>query len=383
MTRTTGLVSALALVSLLGGCAEKGFDLDLRGKIGGTVDTSEAALKAAQKRQKPDARGVISYPTYKVAIARRGDSVATLAQRIGVSPTELASFNSLKVNDQLNGGQVLALPKDSYQGGSTSSAIQPAEEVSVASLAGQAIDAAPQTPANAITKTPGGVEPIRHKVERGETAFTIARSYDVSPRALAEWNGLDKNFAVKEGQYLLIPAVQNTAAATAPKVSDPGAGSATPRPPSAKRPLPAPVAPAVSAAAAAKPAKPVADIGQKQSTSNARMIMPVDGSIIREFAKGKNEGIDISAAAGTPVKAAASGKVASISATAEGVKFLLVRHPGDLITVYTHVDDISVKKGDAVSRGQSIARVKSGSPSFLHFEVRKGFESTDPMPYLR
>jgi murein DD-endopeptidase MepM/ murein hydrolase activator NlpD len=200
---------------------------------------------------------------------------------------------------------------------------------------------------------------------------------------LAEWNGLDKNFAVKEGQYLLIPAVQNTAAATAPKVSDPGAGSATPRPPSAKRPLPAPVAPAVSAAAAAKPAKPVADIGQKQSTSNARMIMPVDGSIIREFAKGKNEGIDISAAAGTPVKAAASGKVASISATAEGVKFLLVRHPGDLITVYTHVDDISVKKGDAVSRGQSIARVKSGSPSFLHFEVRKGFESTDPMPYLR
>lgn len=382
MTRTTGLVSALALVSLLGACTEQGFDLDLRGKIGGAVDTSEAALKASQKRQKPDARGVISYPTYKVAIARRGDSVATLAQRIGVSPAELASFNSLQVNDPLNRGQVLALPKGSYQPGATASAIQPAEDVSVATLAGQAIDAAPQTPASTITKAPGGVEPIRHKVERGETAFTIARSYDVSPRVLAEWNGLDKSFSVKEGQYLLIPAVQNAAAAPAPSVSDPGAGSATPRPPSAKRPLPAPLAPAVSAAVA-KPAKPVADIGQKQSTSNARMIMPVDGSIIREFAKGKNEGIDISAAAGTPVKAAASGKVASISATAEGVKFLLVRHPGDLITVYTHVDDISVKKGDAVSRGQSIARVKSGSPSFLHFEVRKGFESTDPMPYLR
>jgi murein DD-endopeptidase MepM/ murein hydrolase activator NlpD len=75
--------------------------------------------------------------------------------------------------------------------------------------------------------------------------------------------------------------------------------------------------------------------------------------------------------------------VASVSATAEGVKFLLIRHPGALITVSPHVADISVKKGDAVSRGQSIARVASGSPSFLHFEVRKGFESTDPMPYLR
>ncbi|MEN9062540.1 M23 family metallopeptidase [Ponticoccus litoralis] len=62
---------------------------------------------------------------------------------------------------------------------------------------------------------------------------------------------------------------------------------------------------------------------------------------------------------------------------------MLIRHPDDLISVYTYVDDISVKKGDAVSKGQSIARVRSGDPSFLHFEVRKGFESTDPMPYLR
>jgi len=111
--------------------------------------------------------------------------------------------------------------------------------------------------------------------------------------------------------------------------------------------------------------------------------MPVSGSIIREYSKGKNEGIDISASAGQPVKAAAAGSVASISNTTEGVKLLLIRHPGDLITVYTHVDDISVKKGDAVSKGQTIARVGSGSPSFLHFEVRKGFDSTDPMAYLK
>ena len=48
-------------------------------------------------------------------------------------------------------------------------------------------------------------EPIRHKVSRGETAFTISRLYNVSIRSLAEWNGLDSNFTIREDQYLLIP----------------------------------------------------------------------------------------------------------------------------------------------------------------------------------
>ena len=48
-------------------------------------------------------------------------------------------------------------------------------------------------------------EPIRHKVSRGETAFTISRLYNVSIRSLADWNGLDSNYTIREGQYLLIP----------------------------------------------------------------------------------------------------------------------------------------------------------------------------------
>ena len=38
---------------------------------------------------------------------------------------------------------------------------------------------------------------------------------------------------------------------------------------------------------------------------------------------------------------------------------------------------------DAVTRGQSIGSVRAGDPAFLHFEVRKGFDSVDPMTYLR
>ncbi|WP_299921301.1 peptidoglycan DD-metalloendopeptidase family protein [uncultured Pelagimonas sp.] len=404
MTAKTRIVSAPVLGIVLGmtlsACSDP-IDLDLRGKIGGSVDTSAAAQKATENRPKPDDRGIISYPNYQVAVAKRGDTLSSLSNRIGLPASELAKYNGMKIDDPLRKGELVALPRrvtepSAATGAEIAGPIKPAASVDVATLAGGAIDrASPTTPAPAGTS---GVEPVRHKVARGETAFTIARLYDVSPRSLAEWNGLDKSFAVREGQFLLIPVVQKTAAVPTPKpreIPEPGTGSPTPTPPSASKPLPDETPPPASAAKAAtagaaaataaapkpKPVKPVADVGQA-AAPKSQMVMPVSGSIIRDYAKGRNEGIDISASAGSPVKAAASGKVASISTTAEGVKFLLVRHPGDLITVYTHLDSITVKKGDAVSRGQSIGKVRAGEPPFLHFEVRKGFESTDPMAYL-
>lgn len=383
-------LTALVLLGTLAACSD-GMDLDMRGRIGGPVDTAGAATKATTSRPDPDARGVISYPSYQVAVARRGDTVAMLAERIGLQPGELAKYNGLQTGDKLRRGEIVALPRrvsEPVGGG----ALQSAPAVDVATLAGNAIDRAPASTRRS-TASSGGVEPVRHQVARGETAFTIARLYNVSPRSLAEWNGLDEDFAVREGQFLLIPVAQQQSASTAPTttVSEPGSVSATPIPPSSATPLPSetPVASkplSSEPAAAAKPAAPVADIGQdkaKPASSSAKMVMPVSGSIIREYSKGKNEGIDISASAGQPVKAAEAGTVASISTTTEGVQLLLVRHAGDLITVYTHVSDISVSKGATVSKGQTIARVASGSPAFLHFEVRKGFDSTDPMAYLQ
>ncbi|WP_121629897.1 peptidoglycan DD-metalloendopeptidase family protein [Tropicibacter alexandrii] len=397
MTLSPRLIPAMGMALTLAACGST-MDFDMRGRMGGQVDTSEAAIKATIDRPSPDNRGVISYPNYQVAVAKRGDTLADLATRLGLDPAELGRYNGIKPEDPLRTGELVALPRRVAEpspatGAAQTGPIRPASQVDVATLAGNALDRAAPTPA-AQGKTGAGVEPIRHKVARGETAFTIARTYSISPRALAEWNGLDSAFTLREGQFLLIPPADPTAVAAAAPVAQPGNGSPTPPPPSAAQPLPVDETPAPAAvetaalpkadAPAAKPAAPVADIGQdKAKNTDAPMLMPVSGSIIREYAKGRNEGIDISAAAGTPVKAAASGQVASISTTAEGVKFLLIRHPGDLITVYTHVDDISVAKGDAVSRGQTIARVRSSTPSFLHFEVRKGFESTDPMPYIQ
>ena len=110
--------------------------------------------------------------------------------------------------------------------------------------------------------------------------------------------------------------------------------------------------------------------------------MPVDGKVVRAFQKGRSDGIDISAAAGSPVRAAADGTVAAITRDTDQVPILVVRHSGNLLTVYAGIDGITVAKGDKVSRGQTIAKVRAADPSFLHFQVREGTTSVDPMGYL-
>ena len=93
-------------------------------------------------------------------------------------------------------------------------------------------------------------------------------------------------------------------------------------------------------------------------------------------------GIDISAPAGTPVKAAEAGTVAAITRDTEEVPILVIRHADGLLTVYANIQNIPVEKGAKVSRGQTIAEVRGSGASFLHFEVREGFESVDPVPFV-
>lgn len=365
----------------LAGCTEP-LDFDLRGNVG-AFTTADAVQNVSTARPEPDARGIISYPNYQVAVARRGDTVTSVARRIGSDPDTLARFNGVAADVPLREGEILALPnRVSEPAPGTPGAID------ITTLAGNAIDASPTTPrvttsslepAAPRSDTPG--EPIRHKVSRGETAFGIARLYQVPVRALAEWNGLGPDFAIREGQYLLIPVAdasppERTAAAS--DVTAPGQGSPTPTPPSASTPLPGET---VAPVAEAPRPEPV-NVGTPTRSSNAAMGMPVDGRIIRDYAPGRNDGIDIAAAAGAPVRAAANGTVAAITSDADQVPIVVVRHPDNILTVYANVDAITVEKGDQVTRGQQIAKLRSGDDAYVHFEVREGFDSVDPTPYL-
>ncbi|MCK0150917.1 peptidoglycan DD-metalloendopeptidase family protein [Marivita sp. S6314] len=374
---------SLSVLAFVSACSEP-LDLDMRGLMNGGFNTADAARAATASRPEPDNRGVISYPNYQVAVAQRGDTLATLARRVGLPPDELARFNGVQTGDTLRPGEIIALPRRVAEpspatGAVTTGPIRPPSEVDITSLASDAIERSAPTPA-AAPAPQTGAEPVRHQVKRGETAFTISRLYNVSVRALAEWNGLDSNFSLREGQFLLIPvATQAPPRSSEPQA--PGRGSPTPEPPSASQPLPD----ETPAPAAAATAAPSVDVGRQTaaSASDTAMSFPVQGNIIRAYAKGRNDGIDIGAPVGTSVKAAASGQVAAITTNTDGINILVIRHPDNLLSVYTHVDGISVKKGDAVSRGQAIAKVAKFDPARVHFEVRKGFDSVDPMDYLR
>ncbi len=400
--RRRARAAALLPFLLLASACAAPLDYDLRGQIG-AFNTTTAAQDATVNRPAPDARGLITYPSYQVAVATRGDTVADLARRIGLPATEVAKFNGVQTDDVLRKGEVLVLPRRAPDAAPRSgSGPRAPGGVDIASLAGSAIDSAPSASPNpgsvtttTLQKTPTkvapaqvqpGPEPVRHKVSRGETAYTIARLYQISVKALAEWNGLDSDFSVREGQYLLIPLKDQAAPApsesSAVAVAAPGAGSATPTPPSATRPLPdETVAPA--AAAKAEPAPTVA-VEAPTRSSQAAMGYPVNGKIIRAYSKGKNDGIDIAAAPGSAVKAAEAGTIAAITADSNKIPIIVVRHDRNLLSVYANVDGIKVKKGDRVNRGQSIAALRATpEEAYVHFEVRDGFDSVDPLPYLQ
>ncbi len=368
---------SLVLLSCLSAC-EDGFDMDLRGLSGGFT-TAPVAQKAAIKPPSPDARGLVTYPNYQVAVARRGETLQQIAQRLELDAVALGRLNGLAVDDILRNGEIIAIPENARiatmqesEGAAQTSA--PVSSVDVTAIAGQAIRRTEQEPAQQTGSSP---EPVRHKVTRGETAFSIARLYNVPVRTLAQWNGLGAQFDIREGQYLLIPIIPQAPKRTAAPTAPPGQGSITPLPPSSSAPLPQDTNTEHAAA------KPEIDIGSSTKTpKEGRFAYPVQGTIIRDYAKGRSDGIFIKASPGSPVKAAAEGTVAAITESEDGVPIIVVRHEGNLLTVYANVTDVAVQKGTRLRKGQNIAKLREGENAYIHFEVRDGFDSVDPNLYL-
>ena len=354
-------------------------DFDLRGN---EYDTSDAVRKAMKSRPLPDSRGIISYATYEVAVARQGDTIKSIASRLGLEPKKIASYNGMSSLEKLNEGQLISLPdrveaKEFQVNNSPSNR----NEVNVTELASTAIETATNKK-KIINKSTlkQQNEPIRHKVSRGETAFTISRLYNVSIRSLADWNGLDSNYTIREGQYLLIPLPRDQIVTEVAAVK-PGESSKTPSPPSSSEALPEPISTDKSERISSKPkaSSPPQNI---EINDKGRFSYPVNGKIIRDYVKNKTDGIDISAPAGSPIIAAQKGIVAAITADTQEVPIIVLKHEGNLLTVYAGVGEVAVKEKDNVSRSQLLGKIRPGNPPFVHFEVRRGFEALDPMKFF-
>jgi len=139
------------------------------------------------------------------------------------------------------------------------------------------------------------------------------------------------------------------------------------------------------------PAKPPAPVPAPAARTGKGFVWPVRGPLLSNFGTKdgglRNDGINIVAAKGAAVKAAENGVVAYAGNEIRGFgNLLLIKHAGGYVTAYAHNDNLLVKRGEKVRRGQKIATVgSSGSVSRpqLHFEIRKGRRPQDPEKYLR
>jgi murein DD-endopeptidase MepM/ murein hydrolase activator NlpD len=221
-------------------------------------------------------------------------------------------------------------------------------------------------------------EPGVHRARSGETAYSVARRYGVDAYAVITANNLIPPFDLYEGQHLVIPGTSThpTTAEAAPPTPQPSLPGST------ARPTGAPADVVGQTTALTRPNAPRREAGSFD--------WPVEGSVISEFGpKGGgryNDGINIAAPLGTPVRAAESGVVAYAGNEVRGFgNMLLLKHPNGWVTAYAHNQELLVQRGERVRRGQVIARVgSSGSVDRpqLHFEVRKGKQAVDPMREL-
>lgn len=222
------------------------------------------------------------------------------------------------------------------------------------------------------------LEPPRlYTVRRGDSLYAISRQYGVDMRALAQKNGLAPPYTIFPGQQLALPGSSTVIASSrAPSTVPPSSSPQPRRGPSTTAPVasrPPPVAP---------PAPP--------ARAGSRFVWPVQGRVLARFGPSgqglHNDGINISAERGAPVRAAENGVVAYSGNELQGFgNLLLVKHADGWMTAYAHNDELLVKRGDRVDRGQVISRAGSTgnvrTPQ-LHFELRRGTKAVDPLKYL-
>jgi murein DD-endopeptidase MepM/ murein hydrolase activator NlpD len=153
-----------------------------------------------------------------------------------------------------------------------------------------------------------------------------------------------------------------------------------------------PAGEAVPPAAQSAPAAPAPALEPPTSPprSSGAFLWPVRGNVLATYGLRSdgthNDGINIGAPRGAPILAADAGVVAYTGNELRGYgNLILVKHAGGWISAYAHCDQILVKRGETVSRGQVIARVGStgnvGDPQ-LHFELRRGNRPVDPREFL-
>ena len=254
--------------------------------------------------------------------------------------------------------------------------------------------------------TPGSVlkipPPVVYTVRAGDTLIGVGRRFSIDPRSLANLNDIQLETALRPGQRLALPSLVKdkgpTLAATSTLVTAPSlpatgapvrqvATTAGSLRPVLSKPTSVPSSSTAPAAVKAPPKPaPVADTDSDAGPSTAevaaagkgKFVWPVKGDILSSYGpKGpgqRNDGINIAANTGDPVKAAAAGQVVYAGNSVPGFgNLVVIKHEDGWTSLYGNLGKMSVKIRSQVTQGQEIGTAgTSGAVDRpqVHFELR-------------
>jgi murein DD-endopeptidase MepM/ murein hydrolase activator NlpD len=222
---------------------------------------------------------------------------------------------------------------------------------------------------------------VMHRVRPGENLYRIGQAYGYDHLELARINHLAPPYTLKPGDEIYIPnadrelpvdVITPRGASAAPPAADNGAPAAQ-----ARRYQQQPPRPPSSAAPEAR-----------GLATNARFSWPVRGKLIQPFSgvsSAPHDGIDVANRPGTPILAAADGKVIFSDRLSSYGNVIIVEHPGGFTTVYAHNERNLVRKGARIRKGERIATLGASGRArtpHLHFEVRRSNIARNPLYYL-
>lgn len=310
-----------------------------------------------------------------------GDDAHTLSRRYGVPASAIMQANGMTSASIAEGSPVL-IP--SYSGPAVAARPAPARTEIAAPVAVRPAPTHVQAAAPAIVARPA---PVRTEVA------VVAPRASVAPKT--------KMTFVPGAQPVMAPKPEIKTAAK-PVVEPKPIAEPKPVAIAKAEPLPAKPKPTVAPekqvakAEPTPPAQPGDDMRTSALKSDAAETTatsfrwPARGRVISAYGSKisgqSNDGVNIAMPEGTDVRASDDGVVAYSGSDVKGFgNIVLIRHPNGYVTAYAHNSANAVKRGDTVRRGQVIA--KSGSTGDvatpqLHFEVRKGAQTIDPLKHL-
>ena len=335
-------------------------------------------VKLAPRAEPPVAR-TAKVAGYRVKVAK-GDTLSSLSHRYGVSVEEIMSANNLP-DGRLSIGQPLVMPGVSGP--------QPQQQFAEAA------------PAPAPESTPASASGSTYKAQKGDTPHDIAEKLGVDEKALIARNNLKPNnlrtsanpaVHVVKTTTIIAPGAGTSLAEEESKSIAEGA-AAKPANSADKKQGSAPNEIAASPEITGEDNSRVAnggDLPTPDPMSGNSFRWPVRGRVIAEFGArpdgGHNDGIDVAVPQGTSVQAAENGVVAYAGNELKGYgNLVLIRHANNWVSAYANNEELLVKRGDKVRRGQIIA--KAGATGAVnqpqvHFELRKGSRPVDPTKYM-